>query len=94
MESVQIAQIEEQLLSGLQKLLGMREELDEEERELFDNRVEPIRRQIQTAVAMNKNLPPPPAPKSMNPFDESEEDVNPYELEGQRYFFFYFVHFG
>ena len=77
-------QLEEQLLSGLQKLLSMRVELDEAGQELFDTRIEPIRRQIQVAVSMNKKLP---ETRTSSGFFETtiEDEANPYEMESRRY---------
>ncbi|VDN34044.1 unnamed protein product [Cylicostephanus goldi] len=90
----QIDRIGQNLQSSLTQLLGERENLDAEGRDQFDTRVESIRKQIQAAIQATTSLPPL---ESKNPFEEpSEDESNPYELEGRRFEFclYFCLHSG
>ncbi|CAI5438317.1 unnamed protein product [Caenorhabditis angaria] len=79
-----ISQYENQLLQGLEQAMKMRDDVDPQFHDLFEQRIEPIRKQIQTCVNMNRNLPE--LKIGRNPFEEQEdEDENPYETESKRY---------
>ncbi|EYB89233.1 hypothetical protein Y032_0234g3141 [Ancylostoma ceylanicum] len=79
----QIDRIGQHLQSGLAQLLGERENLDADGQDQFDARVEPIRKQIQSAIHATASLPPL---ESKNPFEEPDSvDSNPYEAERKRY---------
>ncbi|CAD6190881.1 unnamed protein product [Caenorhabditis auriculariae] len=84
----QIKRLEDQLLNGLEKILRMRNEVESDDQELFDQRIEPIRKQIQSTVSLNRQLPPLKETSSGNPFlndGENIDESNPYEVETQRY---------
>ncbi|KAJ1350954.1 hypothetical protein KIN20_006885 [Parelaphostrongylus tenuis] len=79
----QISRIGQQLQSSFAQLLGERGNLSSTEQENFDQRIEPMRKQIQTAIHAAGTLPPL---TSKNPFDEEElDETNLYEAETKRY---------
>ncbi|CAI4227578.1 unnamed protein product [Auanema sp. JU1783] len=80
----QIQSLEEHLLNGLAQLFSSRNNLEDEFHDLFDQRLEPIRSQIQSTVAINKTLPSLNL-KGNDVYDSFKELDNPYEFESKRY---------
>ncbi|CAB3408205.1 unnamed protein product [Caenorhabditis bovis] len=78
---ITITQYEEQLMQGLEQILQLRTDIDPTNFEAFDLKIEPIRRQIQTSVKVNRSLP---QLQTSSSFYEADEE-NPYEVEAQRH---------
>ncbi|EGT32871.1 CBN-SYX-17 protein [Caenorhabditis brenneri] len=80
-----IATYEKDLEEGLRGILTVRAEMtDINQEHEFDSIIEPIRQQIKTLSNVTKTFPSLSIPGS-NPFEQDNEEDNPYEMESRRY---------